>query len=244
MIRQPLFWKRVEDDTRALVFKDINTDVVFALTVDSGSMNVSMVGGGRPVSSPFTLRDQGQTPNLYNLVVNDNHIDTVLTETPTSVVDYIALTDTVTGEHYWIVARDGEIQISEAPLAEVYGLAELLPKVYPDSDADGSLADFIKVYDDQHTEQRAIVEQLATIRTPSLAPLAFVPNIADAMGSPFPFMSAHRWQRGNRLSGLPRIYAERGSAQGIINAIRYLIGVEVDVVTYQWILGVSKLPPA
>lgn len=119
-------------------------------------------------------------------------------------------------------------------------LAELIPAIYSQSDTDGSLAKFVSVYDQTHAEQIEVMETLQTVRIPSLAPLAFIPDIADALGSPFPFMTADRWKRGNKLDALPFIYSLRGSQQGIQDTILYLTGipavVEVDV-QYSWILG-------
>lgn len=119
-------------------------------------------------------------------------------------------------------------------------LAELIPSIYSQSDSDGSLAKFIQVYDQTHAEQLAVVESLQTVRIPNFAPLAFLPDIATSLGNPFPFMTADRWKRGNKLNALPFIYSLRGSQQGIQDTIRYLTGVSVVVemdVQYCWILG-------
>lgn len=119
-------------------------------------------------------------------------------------------------------------------------LAELIPAIYSQSDTDGSLAKFVSVYDQTHAEQIEVMETLQTVRIPSLAPLSFIPDIADALGSPFPFMTADRWKRGNKLDALPFIYSLRGSQQGIQATILFLTGVPASVeadVQYSWILG-------
>ena len=123
-------------------------------------------------------------------------------------------------------------------------LAELIPSVYSASDSDGSLAKFVSVYDETHAEQLDVVESLQTIRIPTMAPKQFITDIADALGSPFPFMTADRWQRGNKLNALAFIYSLRGSQAGIQSVILYLCGVIATVETdfqYSWILGVSPL---
>lgn len=123
-------------------------------------------------------------------------------------------------------------------------LAELIPSVYSQSDADGSLATFVAVYDETHAEQLGVMESLSTVRTPGLAPTQFITDIADSLGNPFAFMTADRWQRGNKLNALPYIYSRRGSAKGIQDVILFLTGVPVvieDASSFVWILGVSLL---
>jgi phage tail-like protein len=123
-------------------------------------------------------------------------------------------------------------------------LAEIVPAIYSTADTDGSFGVFVSVYDVNHAATIAILETLATVRIPDLAPVTFLPYIADSLGNPFPFMTGYRWQKGNKLDALNHIYSLRGSQNGIQDVVRFLCGVEIIVETdseFDWILGTSLL---
>lgn len=123
-------------------------------------------------------------------------------------------------------------------------LLDMIPRLYSDTDADGSFGQFVEAADKVQSDLLEASQKLQTIRTPRLAPKEFLPNIGDSLGNPFPFMTPERWQRGNKLEQLAYIYSMRGSKRGIIDAVRYLTGIEIIVETddeWVWILGVSLL---
>lgn len=123
-------------------------------------------------------------------------------------------------------------------------LGKLVPAIYTESDTDGSLAAFISVFDNAHAEVITAIESVATVNQPRLTPSKFIQDIAAHYSSPFPFMTTERWQDGTKLESLVYIYSTRGTKPGIVNAIRYLCGIDVILLQdfeYCWILNVSPL---
>ncbi len=123
-------------------------------------------------------------------------------------------------------------------------LGTYIPELYLDADADGSLAVFIGAYDEIHGQLIAAIETIPQACAPRLAPVDFQSYIADHHGNPFPFMTNERWADGFKAENLTYIYSLRGTATGLVAAINYLCGIQVEVLQnfqYCWELGVSQL---
>lgn len=123
-------------------------------------------------------------------------------------------------------------------------LQKFIPGVYSDTDADGSLADFIAAFDTMHDQLQSASESIPTANQPRNALLAFQKYIADHYGNPFYFMTPERWQEGAKAENLMLMYAMRGNAPGIEHVVYYLTGVRITVLQdfdYAWELDVSQL---
>lgn len=124
-------------------------------------------------------------------------------------------------------------------------LYEVIPGIYAAIDqTDGSFQAFVTSYDGVHAELQSDIQTLQTCATANACPDDFVPFVANKYGNPFTFMTIPRWQRGDKLSQLTSIYANRGSKSGLIDAIQYLCGVKPVIqldIEYAWTLGVSTL---
>ncbi len=129
-------------------------------------------------------------------------------------------------------------------------LGVYIPALYLEADADSSLSDFIAAYDEVHDELIAAIETIPTANQPRNAPLEFQDYIAAHYGNPFPFMTAERWQEGNRAENLVYIYSLRGTASGIKSVVQYLCGINITILQnfeYCWELecvsDVQRVPP-
>jgi phage tail-like protein len=120
-------------------------------------------------------------------------------------------------------------------------LLNLLPKTYRDADLDGSLQAFFATVD---VIWGNIVTDMGNFDDSVIRP-------ADSMldywlshrGNPFVFPMTTA-QKRQLVDGLFHIYQLRGSKQGLINAIRYMLGFECTFrmdYEYCWDLGTSKL---
>jgi phage tail-like protein len=87
------------------------------------------------------------------------------------------------------------------------------------------------------------IDHFSDIWDPDVAPENFLDAILDNLGNPFPFGLSVTDKR--RLAQvLVQIYKEKGTAKGIINAVRFFVGVTVDVDAFDddtWTLGEDEL---
>jgi len=92
-----------------------------------------------------------------------------------------------------------------------------------------------------------LVDEWAAIYDPDLAPLKFVNAMLDDLGNPFSFVSKFdQLQKANLVKILVELYKLKGTCIGIMNAVLFLLGLEVvceaaNTPELYWILGESEL---
>lgn len=139
------------------------------------------------------------------------------------------------------------------PTTRRFTLFGLLAEMNRREDETGDLHHFLACLQEPTDLLLAQVDGFTDILDPDLAPEAFVDLMLDELGDPFPFDLGLTDKR--RLANLlVAIYREKGTAAGIKNAIRFFLGIEIDITTYtgealvlgesllgeNWILGPSN----
>lgn len=125
-------------------------------------------------------------------------------------------------------------------------LWDWVPDFNKREDADvGHLKLFVDILQDVVDLLFCLIDRFAEIFDVDLAPETFVDAILKDLGNPFPFVLSLPDKR--RLARvLVEIYRQKGTKQGIINVIRFFLGIEVEIEVLnnsseQWVLGDSEL---
>ena len=113
-----------------------------------------------------------------------------------------------------------------SPAGRRFSLYRLLPQMNRDEDT-GDLWKLCAVLQDVLDLLLADVDRFPDILDPDLAPQPYLGRMLDDLGNPFPFDLSDLDQR-RLLSILVSLYREKGTAQGIRDAIRFFLGIEVE----------------
>lgn len=131
-------------------------------------------------------------------------------------------------------------------------LYQLLPMLNRREDQTGDLRRFLLCLQEVTELLLADVDRFTDILDPDIAGEAFVDLMLADLGNPFPFDLSLADKR-RLLNVLVAVYREKGTGVGIKNAIRFFLGLEVDIQSYtgeglmlgesllgeDWILGAS-----
>jgi phage tail-like protein len=131
-------------------------------------------------------------------------------------------------------------------------LYQLLPMLNRREDQTGDLRRFLLCLQEVTDLLLADIDRFTDILDPDIAPEPFVDLMLRDLGSPFPFDLALPDKR-RLLNVLVAVYREKGTSIGIRNAIRFFLGLEVEILSYagealilgdsllgeDWILGAS-----
>ncbi len=129
------------------------------------------------------------------------------------------------------------------PLARDFNLYRQLPQKNRDEDFDKSLLKFSNVDQEVTDLLLCLIDEWSNIFDPDKAPDAFLDAILCDLGNPFQFdLDANGKRKLIRI--LVAIYQQKGTAIGIINVVRFFIGIEIEVLAYSeegWDLGIDEL---
>jgi phage tail-like protein len=129
------------------------------------------------------------------------------------------------------------------PARRRFDLYQLLPALNRREDETGDLRRFLLCLQEVTDLLLHDVDRFTDILDADLAAERFLDLMLQDLGNPFPFdLSAADKRR--LLNVLVAIYREKGTAVGIKNAIRFFLGLEVDIITYTGeglVLGESLL---
>jgi phage tail-like protein len=131
-------------------------------------------------------------------------------------------------------------------------LYQLLPMLNRREDQTGDLRRFLLCLQEVTELLLADVDRFTDILDPDIAGEPFVDLMLADLGNPFPFDLSLADKR-RLLNVLVAVYREKGTGVGIKNAIRFFLGLEVDIESYageglilgesllgeDWILGAS-----
>ena len=130
------------------------------------------------------------------------------------------------------------------PDARRFDLWSMLPKHNRREDQTGDLWRFIACLQEVTDLLLAEVDRFPEVFDIERAPVAFVDLILTDLGNPFPFDLDELGKR-RLASVLVEMYRQKGTARGIINAVRFFLGVEIQAVTAYageaLVLGESEL---
>jgi phage tail-like protein len=129
------------------------------------------------------------------------------------------------------------------PARRRFELYQLLPALNRREDETGDLHRFLSCLQEVTELLVHGVDGFTDILDPDVAPEAFVDLMLVDLGNPFPF-DLTLVDKRRLLNVLVAIYREKGTAVGITNAIRFFLGLEVEIHTYSGealVLGESLL---
>lgn len=106
----------------------------------------------------------------------------------------------------------------------------LPPRIYHANDPDGIFAFWKKVVQNFMTSEREFARNFLKIYDPDQAPAIFVELMLRNLGNPFNKVFLTLTQKRKLVKLLMRIYRQKGTARGIINAVRFLTGIIVDII--------------
>lgn len=136
--------------------------------------------------------------------------------------------------------------VCPAPAERDFLLWDMLPPLQKQMDADvGKYEQFIGCFQEVTDLLLCLIDRFAETFDPDYAPEAFVDAMLADLGNPFKFaLSLADKRRLIRI--LLDIYRSKGTAVGIINAVRFFLGIEVEVEPLndpegQWQLGEDEL---
>jgi len=130
------------------------------------------------------------------------------------------------------------------PTGRIFNLYRLMPLMNRQEDATQDLLKFLNCMQEPTSLLLHDIDTWTDIFDFNTAPDAFLTAILADLGNPFPFVLSTESKR-QLIAILVAIYEQKGTAIGIINAIRFFLGLTVTIGTYDssgnWILGESFL---
>lgn len=131
----------------------------------------------------------------------------------------------------------------EFPALRRFELWWMLPKLNRDEDSTRDLYKLIAVMQEVVDTLLADVDRWTEILDVDVAADRYLDQMLLTLGNPFDFVLSTIDKR-RLIRVLVSMYRQKGTALGIINAIRFFVGVEVTITAYNdegWILGDSEL---
>jgi phage tail-like protein len=129
------------------------------------------------------------------------------------------------------------------PAGRRWLLHDFVPRMSLAEDTTGDLTLFLGCLQDTNNILLHSIDKWLEIIDPDTAPEAFVDAMLVDLGNPFTFaMTGAQKRRFAKI--LVRIYQLKGTALGIIDVVRFFLGIEVTIETFVgrgWIIGVHQL---
>lgn len=135
----------------------------------------------------------------------------------------------------------------DMPAGRVWDIYKWLPAINRGEDAAGTgdLLKFVSCLQEPSFLLLAQIDRFPDIFDPDYASEPFLSRMLLDLGNPFAFAFDLSEDDKRRLVQLlVQIYKQKGTAPGIINAVRFFTGIEVAITPYNldgWILGESEL---
>jgi phage tail-like protein len=130
------------------------------------------------------------------------------------------------------------------PATRRFDLWKMLPEINRRKDVTGELRAFIKCLQEIVDLLLIDVDAWTDILDPDVAPEAFLDAILADLGNPFDF-DLSETDRRRLVRVLLPMYRQKGTAAGIINAVRFFLGIAITITCpldeETWVLGESEL---
>lgn len=144
--------------------------------------------------------------------------------------------------------------IPPRPAERAFDLYRLLPELNRREDTTGDLRRFLACLQEVTNLVLVDIDHFTDILDPDIAPERFLDRMRGELGDPFAFDLSVVDKR-RLLNVLVAMYREKGTERGITNAIRFFLGLEVEITSYagealflgesllgeDWVLGPSSL---
>lgn len=126
-----------------------------------------------------------------------------------------------------------------------FQLANMLPSLNIKEDDTGDLEKFLGIFQDMTDLLLCEVDEFSEIFDPDVCPLAFLDAMLMDLGNPFDFIALTEIDKRRLVRILVEVYQQKGTADGIMNAVRFFLEVEVEIVpvnsTAFWLIGQDLL---
>ena len=134
----------------------------------------------------------------------------------------------------------------QQPAGRLADLWRMLPEENRRVDTEGLLRKLILCFQDVHDLLLDMVDQWPQVWQVDKAPEPFLDAILAEMGNPFAEMATTYDEKRRLVGVLTTIYRQKGTAQGIINAVRFFVGIDVEIDVFNqrenfWELGFDQL---
>ena len=245
-----------------------NVAPVLAAAVARATTTVRVTFSETVIASSTTGAHDALNPALYSIVPQATPGGIVPAVTPTVVAvaavnatqfDLTTDIDLSPGVPYSVTANgvsdpagnstltlyDFSAFLPAQPDGRDFDLLKWIPQKNRQEDLTGSqdLRRFVACLQEVATLLIADIDRWSTVLDVDIAPEAFVDAMLQDLGNPFPFSLTLTDKR--RLAQLlVAIYEQKGTPDGVINAIRFFMGIEVTITAYDGeglILGISQL---
>lgn len=128
------------------------------------------------------------------------------------------------------------------PAERNFDLWRMLPRKNRDED-NGDLWNFISCLQEVTDLLLVEIDAWTDILDPDLAPEIFLDAMLQDLGNPFDF-DLNETEKRKLIRILVAIYRQKGTSVGIINVIRFFLGIEIAIDAYSdegWDLGIDEL---
>lgn len=135
--------------------------------------------------------------------------------------------------------------VAEGPLGRRFRYLELLPQVNRTEDQTGELALWAACIQDVIWLLLGEIDRWATILDPDTAPEDFVDAMLADLGNPFQFVDLSLSDKRRLLRVLVDIYKAKGTEQGIIAVVLFLLGLTITITVFNglgWELAAADSP--
>ena len=184
-----------------------------------------------------------------------------VTVVSTTVVDLVTNIDISPGRSYTITATAiadllGNLTASPTnqvsfvgfvppkPAGRRWNLIEFIPQMNREEDVTQELAQFVACLQEVTDLLLFDIDRFTDILDHNIAPEPFLTAILCDLGNPFAFEDLSEIDKRRLVDVLVSIYKQKGTAVGVINAIRFFLGIEVTIDAFNatgWILGEDEL---
>lgn len=114
------------------------------------------------------------------------------------------------------------------PADREWDLYEMIPEMNRSEDTSGDLRKLLTIFQEVCDLLLCRVDRFTEIIDPDIAAIAFVEAMLDDLGNPFRFTLSDIDKR-RLVQVLVAIYKQKGTTAGIIDAIRFFLGIEVTI---------------
>lgn len=133
----------------------------------------------------------------------------------------------------------------DSPEDRDFQLANMIPSLNIKEDDTGDLANFLGILQDLTDLLLCEVDEWSDIFDPDLCPESFLDAMLLDLGNPFDFISLTEIDKRRLVRILTGVYQQKGTSGGVVNAVRFFLGLEVEVLpingTNYWQIGQDLL---
>ena len=112
-----------------------------------------------------------------------------------------------------------------------FQLANMIPSLNIKEDDTGDLEKFLGIFQDLTDLLLCEVDEWSQIFDPDVCPEQFLDAMLLDLGNPFDFISLTEIDKRRLVRILVEVYQQKGTAEGIVNAVRFFLGVEVEIIS-------------